>query len=120
MSKYLPVANPTRSFWLSVEDDGIKGYRSTEHLPKEVDAVIVGSGYAGTATAYYLLKGNPSNKSILMLEARNICNGATARNGGHLKSDLYYGWKRLGKDMVRKMLPRFTTLSMIISRRQKL
>lgn len=93
MSKYLPVANPTRSFWLSVEDDGIKGYRSTEHLPKEVDAVIVGSGYAGTATAYYLLKGNPSNKSILMLEARNICNGATARNGGHLKSDLYYGYE---------------------------
>ncbi|ODQ47890.1 hypothetical protein PICMEDRAFT_15765 [Pichia membranifaciens NRRL Y-2026] len=93
MSKYLPVANSTRSFWLSAEEDDIKGYRSSEELPKEMDTVIIGSGYSGTATAYYLLKGNPSNKSILMFEARNICNGATSRNGGHLKCDLYYGYE---------------------------
>ncbi|KAG0689589.1 hypothetical protein C6P40_004795 [Pichia californica] len=93
MSKYFPVPNYTRSFWLSAEQDDLKDLRSTPELPKEIDTIIIGSGFSGCATAYYLLKGNPENTSILMLEARNICTGATARNGGHLKSDLYYNYK---------------------------
>lgn len=93
MSKYLPVPNYTKSFWLTAEKDDLKSFRSSQDLPKEIDTVIIGSGFSGTATAYYLLKGKPDNKSILMLEARNICTGATARNGGHLKSDLYYGYE---------------------------
>lgn len=83
----LPVANPTKSFWLTAEDD-FATFRSTPELPAEADVVIVGSGYAGATTAHYLL---PQFKgSVLMLEARNVCSGATARNGGHLKPDLYY------------------------------
>ena len=32
--------------------------------------------------------------SILLIEARNICSGATGRNGGHVKPDLYYNVTR--------------------------
>ena len=83
----LPVANPTKSFWLTAEDD-FATYRSTPDLPAEADVVIIGSGYAGTTTAHYLLQEFQGR--VLMLEARNVCSGATARNGGHLKPDLYY------------------------------
>lgn len=63
-------------------------------LPEEVDIVIVGSGYAGATTVYYLLEDETkSSQKILMLEAKNACSGATARNGGHLKPDLYYAYK---------------------------
>lgn len=95
MSKYLPVSNPTKSFWLTAEDD-FATHRSTPELPTEVETLIVGSGYAGTALVHYLLEGREKpNKSILMLEARNVCSGATARNGGHLKPSLYYTYNSL-------------------------
>lgn len=91
MSKFLPVSNPTHSFWLKVEDD-FATFRSTEDLPHEVDTLIIGSGYSGTTTAYYLSDGNEFQTLTLMLEARNVCSGATGRNGGHLKPDLYYAY----------------------------
>lgn len=84
---FFPVENYTKPFWLS-EEDFIGTYRSTEELPKEQDVVIVGSGYAGSSTAYYLCKENPDLK-VSLLEARNICSGATARNGGHVKPFYY-------------------------------
>lgn len=92
MSKYLPVANGMQSFWLTAEDD-FSVFRSSEYLPKEVDTIIIGSGYAGATTAYFLLEDDSNKKeNILMLEARNVCSGATARNGGHLKPDLYFAY----------------------------
>ncbi|KAH8886261.1 FAD dependent oxidoreductase superfamily protein [Thozetella sp. PMI_491] len=63
--------------------------RSTERLPAECDVVIVGAGYAGVTTAYRLL-GHESPPSVVMLEARQVCSGATARNGGHVKPDVYF------------------------------
>lgn len=87
-SKYLPVPNPVESFWLS-EPDELKRCRTTKSLPAEVDVIIVGSGYAGTTTCHFLYEDNPNPPSILMLEARDVCSGATARNGGHLKPDIY-------------------------------
>lgn len=80
---FFPVDNYTKPFWLS-EEDYIGTYRSTKQIPKEQDVLIIGSGYAGTSTAYYLLKEDPSLK-VSIFEARNICSGATGRNGGHVK-----------------------------------
>ncbi|GME93582.1 unnamed protein product [Ambrosiozyma monospora] len=94
-SKYLPVENPTKSFWLTAEEEEFSTYRSSPELPSEADTIVIGSGYAGTTFTYFLLKEqgiNPS--SVLMLEARNVCSGATARNGGHLKPDLYYAHEK--------------------------
>ena len=45
---------------------------------------------AGVSTAYHLLTNNPSPPSTVLLEAREICSGATGRNGGHLFAPHFY------------------------------
>lgn len=75
-----PVPNSTVSFWRAQPDE-LDDHRSTESLPSECDIVIIGAGYAGASVAYHLLKDNPTPPSIVMLEARQACSGATGRNG---------------------------------------
>ncbi|KAJ4264181.1 hypothetical protein NW762_005375 [Fusarium torreyae] len=86
----LPVANPVTSFW-NDEPKKLDDFRSTAELPSLADIIIIGSGLSGVATAYFLLKDHkgPNPPSIVLLEARKICNGATGRNGGHVKPDTY-------------------------------
>ncbi|GAD98150.1 FAD dependent oxidoreductase superfamily [Paecilomyces variotii No. 5] len=83
-----PVPNSTVSFWRA-QPDKLDDHRSTENLPSECDIVIIGAGYAGASVAYHLLENNPAPPSIVILEARQACSGATGRNGGHLKPSLY-------------------------------
>ncbi|KZF25880.1 FAD dependent oxidoreductase [Xylona heveae TC161] len=85
---FFPHPEPTQSYWLTHEDD-LANHRTTEELPQEADYVVIGSGYAGTTSAYYLLKDEKFRPSTVILEARSACSGATARNGGHLKPDCY-------------------------------
>ena len=47
----------------------------------DVDVCIVGGGYTGLWTAYYLLQRDPS-LSVLVLEAEEVGFGASGRNGG--------------------------------------
>ena len=91
IQSYLPPSNPTSCFWQSERQD-LSDYRSSEELPQKTDLVIIGAGYAGISTAYHLMKDhatNPNLKSITILEARGVCSGATGRNGGQLRPDLY-------------------------------
>lgn len=82
----LPRLNPTKSSW-QIPPDPLQNYRSTESLPTCIlDVVIIGSGFSGTSIAWHLLHGDPSlgNRyyyNTLMLEARDVCSGATGRNG---------------------------------------
>src|SRR5450631_1367861 len=46
-----------------------------------VDVAIVGGGFTGLWTAYYLLEADPSLK-VLVLEAEHVGFGASGRNGG--------------------------------------
>jgi glycine/D-amino acid oxidase-like deaminating enzyme len=70
-------------YWRT-EPHRLDNYRSTDTLPKEIDIIIVGAGYAGSSVAYHILDQiKPGSKppSITILEARQACSGATARNG---------------------------------------
>ncbi|KAL4926209.1 NAD(P)/FAD-dependent oxidoreductase [Aspergillus undulatus] len=89
-SNPFPVANSITPYWRT-EPDSLDSHRSTEALPATSDIVIIGAGYAGASTAYHLLdQADPSSRpSIVILEARQVCSGATGRNGGHLKPDVY-------------------------------
>ena len=74
----LPTPKSSKSFWHSEPDEFLLGYRSTEDLPGLVDVVIVGSGITGTNAARYLTEES-KELGILMLEAREVCWGATGR-----------------------------------------
>ena len=79
----LPCLNPTASSWQDPPSK-LASFRSSTSLPETVDVVVVGSGITGATVAHELLKRDPDS-SVLMLEARTACSGATGRNGGHTK-----------------------------------
>ncbi|GFF55382.1 putative FAD dependent oxidoreductase [Aspergillus lentulus] len=85
----LPSANPTSSFWLRNPHPEVARAQSTE-LPSEAEVVIIGSGVTGTSIARTLLKSRKPGKetkprpAVVILEARDVCSGATGRNGGHI------------------------------------
>ncbi|OOF99653.1 hypothetical protein ASPCADRAFT_203418 [Aspergillus carbonarius ITEM 5010] len=92
MTKPFPIDHSLTSFWRS-EPDPLDNFRSTEVLPETSDIVIIGAGYAGATTAYHCLErsrlASIEQPSIVILEARQACSGATGRNGGHLKPDVF-------------------------------
>ncbi|CAK7564257.1 MAG: hypothetical protein SEPTF4163_002144 [Sporothrix epigloea] len=92
----LPRDHPTTPFWQDPPDAAVANLRSTSELPSTVDIAIVGSGITGTSIAYHILGLDKDFKtytseppSVLMLEARQACSGATGRNGGHTKAASY-------------------------------
>jgi glycine/D-amino acid oxidase-like deaminating enzyme len=102
----LPVAEPTPSYWHNPKSTlaNIDHWRNDLHQP--YDYVIIGSGISGTMIAYNLLKRFPKCRA-LMLEAREVCSGATGRNGGHTKAASYRSYlqhtQELGKDEALKI-----------------
>lgn len=50
------VANPTKSYWIEQAASELRNHCTTTDLPEEVDVVIIGSGYTGATTAYWLHK----------------------------------------------------------------
>ncbi|MFI0963887.1 NAD(P)/FAD-dependent oxidoreductase [Streptomyces sp. NPDC021080] len=75
------VVNGGISFWYA--DDGLPAPR--EPLPGDAsaDVVVVGGGYTGLWTAYYLKKAAPSLR-VTVLEQKFCGYGASGRNGGWL------------------------------------
>ena len=67
-----------KSFWLAS-----RPYEPGERLDKdiEVDVAIIGGGFTGLASAYFLKKANP-NLIVALLESEVIGFGASGRNGG--------------------------------------
>ncbi|KAF2726570.1 DAO-domain-containing protein [Polyplosphaeria fusca] len=85
------------SYWLQqVRCDPLLDHRTTPELPREADTVIIGSGITGTLVAKHHLQTWPS-KSIVVLEAREFCSGATGRNAGHCKPDQWRHFAKLEK-----------------------
>ncbi|KAH6628973.1 FAD dependent oxidoreductase [Boeremia exigua] len=99
----LPVPNPVTSYWLS-EPHRYSDLQSSPRLPERCDVAVVGAGLAGVLSAYHILKNteppgqdvigghsgsndsrNIEGAKVTLLDARQLCSGATGRNGGHCK-----------------------------------
>ena len=52
----LPTANPTKSYLIEAAKSPLRNFRSSEALPEETDVAIIGGGYAGASTAYWINK----------------------------------------------------------------
>ncbi|WWC73169.1 uncharacterized protein I206_107135 [Kwoniella pini CBS 10737] len=106
----LPIeSGMSMSHWLgTVRNNPLLDLRSSEKLPASAEVVIIGSGISGALTALNLLESRTPPNSIVMLEARELCSGATGRNAGHCKPDLWRGFteyaKRFGNDQALKIL----------------
>lgn len=90
----LPVADATVPYWRT-QLHRIDEYRSTNDIPSECDIAIIGAGLSGVSVAHHLSKIPGSDKqSIVLLEARQVCSGATGRNGvsGKLLAFLKATW----------------------------
>ncbi|KAL1727843.1 FAD dependent oxidoreductase-domain-containing protein [Schizophyllum commune] len=75
-------------------DQGSHGQDNAPKLPYNADVVIIGSGITGTSIARTLLmSGKPLR--VVMLDARDACDGATGRNGGHITPPTYLEWSQL-------------------------
>ncbi|KAF2994499.1 hypothetical protein E8E13_002349 [Curvularia kusanoi] len=98
----LPATNPIPSYWHTPKSPLANINHSPDKSQDPYDFIIVGSGISGTMIAWNLLKRGSHNKKILMLEAREVCGGATGRNGGHTKAASYRSYlqhvQELGKE----------------------
>lgn len=106
----LPPLNPTISYWHNAPL-GLANHRTTTEVPTSIDVLIIGSGITGASLAYNILS-QPIAPSVLMLEARTACSGATGRNGGHTKHAAYREFldnmRSLGEEEAAKIV-RFKT-----------
>ena len=68
------------SFWLADSGDALTP-RPALQCSEEVDIAILGAGYTGLWTAYYLLRHNPDLK-VAVVEREIAGYGASGRNGG--------------------------------------
>lgn len=79
-----PVANALPSYWRR-QPGSVDNHRSTAELVPQADVVVIGAGYVGASIVHHLveesLRDNRPMPSILILEAREACSGATGRNG---------------------------------------
>lgn len=88
----LPRGDRTEPFWLSERDDAVADMQTRSTIPDEVDIVVIGSGISGAIVVHHLTKSDWTPR-ILLLDAQRLCEGATARNGGHCKPLTYLGFR---------------------------
>ncbi|KAK1971729.1 FAD dependent oxidoreductase [Colletotrichum sublineola] len=86
----LPSAKSTASYWHREPSEVLLGHRTTKALPPTADIVVVGTGITGAFATKELLEQEQAGKrKVLVLEAREVCWGATGRNGGHCQPMAY-------------------------------
>lgn len=103
----LPVRDPGISFWMASTRGFVHLTEGADApLPAQAATVVIGSGLAGSLATFHLLASGAQN--VVMLEARDACSCASARNGGHVRPDPFYGfpgYERLhGTEQARKIL----------------
>ncbi|PWY84785.1 DAO-domain-containing protein [Aspergillus heteromorphus CBS 117.55] len=110
-SPILPIPNPSISFWQQHPPFPTLVDVRSPTLPPSTDIIIIGSGISGASIAYTLLTQSATQTpppKIILLEARQLCSGATGRNGGNIKCAAYSDYasfkSRFGRERARKML----------------
>jgi glycine/D-amino acid oxidase-like deaminating enzyme len=83
-----PARNGDISFWMA--DLGHVPVGEPLSGDTEADVAIIGAGYTGLWTAYYLAERDPS-LSIVLLEQHRVGFGASGRNGGWLTNSITGG-----------------------------
>ncbi|MFL5680416.1 MAG: NAD(P)/FAD-dependent oxidoreductase [Chloroflexota bacterium] len=85
----------TTSFWLETSGDDLTP-RPPLTSGTDCDVAILGAGYSGLWTAYYLLKADPKLRVVIV--ERDIAGfGASGRNGGWCSAGLNISLHRLEK-----------------------
>ncbi|KAF9694728.1 hypothetical protein EKO04_007408 [Ascochyta lentis] len=97
----LPVADPLPSYWHDPKSPLADANDGRDDSHETYDYLIIGSGISGTMIAYNLLKTR-TNARIMMLEAREVCSGATGRNGGHTKAASYRSYLQHTEELGKK------------------
>jgi glycine/D-amino acid oxidase-like deaminating enzyme len=94
------------SFWLETAGEELVP-RPSLPGPTEADVAILGAGFTGLWTAYYLLKQEP-NLRVVVLEAEVAGFGASGRNGAWCNSAFPVSpgelHRRFGKEAARELL----------------
>ena len=68
---------------------------------READVVIVGAGYTGLWTAYYLLAADPSAQ-VVVLDKEVAGFGASGRNGGWCSALFPASWEKIARESSRE------------------
>ena len=82
--------NGNISFWYA-DIGGLPPYRAALPGDRDADVCIVGGGYTGLWTAYYLKRAQPDLR-ITVVEKEFCGFGASGRNGGWLSGG--FSWSR--------------------------
>jgi glycine/D-amino acid oxidase-like deaminating enzyme len=94
------------SFWLETADEDLTP-RSPLPGPTRADVAILGAGFTGLWTAYYLLRRDPSLR-VVVLESEIAGFGASGRNGAWCNSAFPVTpgelMRRFGKEATRDLL----------------
>jgi glycine/D-amino acid oxidase-like deaminating enzyme len=99
------MRNGEVSYWWQAR--GLPGVRPSLPGSAEADVCIVGAGYTGLWTAYYLKRADPGLR-VIVLEANFAGFGASGRNGGWVTATLpgsrsRYAMHPRGRDGVRAL-----------------
>src|SRR4051794_32114581 len=96
-----PLPAPA-SLWLDTLPAGdLERRRPALPGPAQVDVAIVGGGYTGLWTAYYLARRDPGLR-IVVLEREFAGFGASGRNGGWLSNLLPLSWEAIAAESSRE------------------
>jgi len=85
---------PIRSLWNATADQAPRRDPLARDL--DVDVAIVGAGYTGLWTAYYLSRSNP-NARIVVVDQAHAGFGASGRNGGWCSAIFPVGPRKLAQ-----------------------
>lgn len=89
----LPTPNPCLSYWhRTTRAWPYINHNSDKPVPGSAKYCIIGSGLAGSLTAWSLVETGVPASEVLILEAREAVSGASGRNAGHVRPDAFRGF----------------------------